>query len=157
MFDLGMACKDDLLDDYDNDIILIIEEYQRATEKGIAKMFLCKQDGENAGIVWVDLDTKGIGYLHAGLMPKFRKGFTALYFIRLFVQYCFETLKLRSVEAHFPTTNKRAETLVRRIGFRKYGLKPHGTTINGKPISHVLLALTQFQYKGLKNGQPRRK
>jgi len=152
MFDLAMACKEDMFDDYDTDIIQIIDDYKRALDRGIAKMFLCRVEGEKAGIVWVDLDTKGIGYLHAGLLPEFRTGFTALYFFRRFIEYCFETLNLRSLEMGIPTRNRKAEAIVRRIGFKKYGIKPAATTVNGQPIPLVLLAFTRDQYKGRKNG-----
>ncbi len=148
MYDLGMTCKDDFLDDYDNDIILLMNHYGKEIEGGGTKAFLCLDDGQKAGIIWVDIDTKGIGYIHAALMPEYRKGFNALHFLRQFVAFCFEHTDLRKIEAHLPTRNRRAEKLIIRIGFTKEGLRKAATMKNGKPENHVLLAITRDQYEG---------
>lgn len=153
VYDLGLVCKDDLLDDYSNDIILVIADSQCRIANGTTQAFLCRVDGQMAGIVWVDLDPKGIGYIHAGLMPEFRKGFTALHFLRLFIGFCFETLSLRKLEMYLPPRNYRAEKLVRRLGFKKEGFRKEATLIDGKPQHHVVLALTKNKYEGKQDGQ----
>lgn len=152
MYDLGMACKDQFLDDYDNDIIALIDEYDKRIKSGETIAFLASVDGEEAGIIWVEIDRYNIGYVHIGLMPKFRGGPTAYNITKLFITFCFKSLKVRSLESHIPTFNRVTEKLLRRLGFVKYGLKPEATLVNGVPEKHVLLALTRNKYEELNNG-----
>ena len=155
MHDLAVECKDEFISDYDPELPAIMNAYNRAIHAGDTVAFLCKVNGQNAGIIWVDIDRYKIGYLHAGLMPEFRKGWNALAFLREFVGFCFSTLRLESVEAHLPKYNKPAEKLVRRLGFEKYGLRPYSQRVNGQSQSHVLLALTRQSYEA-KYGQRRK-
>lgn len=152
MYDLALECKDDFLNDVDTDIIVLINAYNERIHDGSTVAFLCQEDGQNAGIIWVDVDRFGVGYMHAGLMPAFRKGFTALHFARLFVDFCFNSLGLNAVEAQLPTHNRTAEALMRRIGFRKYGLRPFAMMVNGRPERHVLFSMTKETWEGLNDG-----
>ena len=152
MYDLAVACQDDFLNDADTDIIILMHEYNQAIKDGNTVAFLCQENGENAGIIWADIDRHAVGYMHAGLMPQYRQGFTALHFARLFVDFCFRQLELNSLEAQLPTHNRVAEVLMRRIGFRKYGLRPFAMKVNGRPEKHVLFAMTKDNWEALKNG-----
>jgi hypothetical protein len=142
LFDLAMACQDELIDDYDNDIILLVDKMHRAIHKGRIKAFLCKVQGENAGVMWVELCPREIGEIHAALLPKFRNfSGHAMAFLKKFIPFCFETLKLRKLRAMVPTYLNRPERLLRAYGFRKVGLHKAETIRNGRPENVVELCL----------------
>lgn len=159
MYDLGMACKEDFLNDSQPDMIYIIHEYEQAIKNGSTVAFLCLKDSEKMGIIWVERDIYDVGRIRAGLMPEHRKGFTAIKVLRLFVDYCFETLKLRKLDAEIELYSKKnrtsqaAEKILRRFGFRKEGLIKEAYLRDGKPKNTLLLGLTKKQYEGLKNVQ----
>lgn len=166
MFDLAMVCKEDFLNDRDSDIILVMNEYERRLKNGSVVAFLAKENDEKAGIIWVELGYYGVGRLRAGLMPKFRKGFTALHFFRQFIDFCFENLNVRKLDAeitmgervpgkgkmHYKRsrTALAAEALIRRFGFKKEGQIREALMINGKPRDTLLFGFTRNQYKGMK-------
>lgn len=172
MFELAYICQDDFLNDHNNDIILLMNHYERAINNGNAVAFLCKKKQKNCGIVWVEIDDYGVGRIRAGMMPEYRKGFTAYNFLRLFINYCFTTLKLRKLDAEIvmgeklclrkggktktkyapmSRTTQAAEKLLRRFGFEKEGQPKEALLINGKPRDTLLLAITRNRYEGLKN------
>jgi hypothetical protein len=157
MYDLGLICQDDFLDDHQNDMILIMNEYDRAIRGGSVVAFLCKQDGLNAGIVWVEKNLYGVGRVRAGLLPQYRQGFTAAHFLKMFVDFCFKTLNLRKLDAEIVLYGKEkrgsaaAEKLLRRFGFAKEGLIREALLKGGKPRDTVLLGLTRNRYEGLKH------
>ena len=151
-YKLAMACKDEFFDDFHTDVIQQLAYYNRQISSGATVAFLISDNTEHIGIVWVDISSDKIGYLHAGLLPEHRKGFTAYKCLRLFVNFCFKTLDLRSLEAQIPVYNKVAEKLLRRFGFTKYGIRPEAILVSGKPESHVLLWLSRDKHKGLING-----
>lgn len=170
MFELAYVCQDDFLNDYQNDIILLMNHYERAINNGSAVAFLCKKNGENCGIVWVEIDDYECGRIRAGMMPEYRSGFTAYKFLRLFIDYCFNSLKLRKLDAEIvmgekykdgrkmryrpmSRTTKAAEKLLRRFGFEKEGQPKEALLIDGKPRDTLLLALTRNRYKGLTDVQ----
>lgn len=146
MYDLAVECQDDFLNDHENDIVAMLHEYSEGIKTGDVVAFLISLGGVKAGVIWVEIDRYGVGNLHAGLMPEFRKGFTAYKCLREFVGFCFRKLDLRSLEAHIPTHNKVTEKLLRRFGFRKFGLRPEAILVNGEPEAFVLLYLTRGQF-----------
>jgi hypothetical protein len=153
MHDLAMVCKDDFLNDYDNDIILIINEYERQIKKGQTKAFLVRINGEKAGIIWVEM-MYGVGRLRAGLLPKYRQGVRSYNLLKDFARYCFDSLKLRKLDAELvlPNDSKKTsagERLLRHLGFKKEGLLKEALLRNGEPHNTILLGLTRNQYKGL--------
>ena len=156
MYDLGLACKDDFLNDHQNDMILMMNEYDRAIRAGSVVAFLCKQEAENIGIVWVEKDLYGVGRVRAGLMPAHRQGFTAAHFLKKFVDFCFRTLDLRKLDAEIVLCGKEgrtslaAEALLRRFGFRKEGLLRESLLKGGRPRDTLLLGLTRKTYEALK-------
>ena len=155
MFDLGMACKDDFLNDHQDDIILMMNEYDRRLRNGSVVAFLCKQGGEKIGILWVEKDIFGVGRIRAGMMPAYRKGFTAAHFLKMFVEFCFKTLDLRKLDAeieinHENRGSRAAEKLLRRFGFRKEGLLKEALLRDGIPRHTILLGLTRTLYEDLK-------
>lgn len=152
MFDLATACKEDFLDDFASDEIILLHQYADCIKRGSTTAFIAKKDGENAGIIWVDVNPKKIGYLHIGLLPEFRQGFNALTLIRDFLGFCFNTLRLRKIEASIPTKNIVIEKLYRRLGFTKEGIKKEATVVNGRSENHLLLAMTQKRFQEDQNG-----
>jgi RimJ/RimL family protein N-acetyltransferase len=152
MFDLATACKEDFLDDFNQDEILLLHQYADCIKSGQTTAFIAKADGKNAGIIWVDVTPTKIGYLHVGLLPEFRKGFNALGLIRDFMTFCFNTLELRKLEASIPTKNITIEKLLRRLGFTKEGVQMEATVVNGESENHVLLAMTKKRYQEDNNG-----
>lgn len=167
MYDLALLCKDDFLNDYENDIILVMNEYERRLADGSVVAFLAKQNGENAGIIWVELDRYKVGRLRAGMMPKYRKGHTAMHFFKQFISFCFESLNIRKLDAEITMGEKfkdidgkvryktvrtalAAEALLRRFGFKKEGQIKEALLINGKPRDTLLFGFTRNQYKGRK-------
>lgn len=163
MYDLALACKDDFLNDVDNDIILMINHYERAINNGNVVAFIAKVEGANAGIVWVEKDGYGTGRIRAGLLPSYRRWQTAQYFLRLFIDYCFNSLDFRKLDAEIifgeklpngryapmPRGVRAAEKLLRRFGFKKQGINEEALMINGRARDSLLLALTRNRYKGL--------
>jgi len=156
MFDLGNACQDDFLNDHQSDIILLMNEYDRRIRDGSVVAFLCKQDGADIGIVWVEMDGFGVGRVRAGMMPEYRSGFTAAHFLRKFVDFCFRTLSLRKLDAEIVLYDKMnrgskaAETLLRRFGFKKEGFLRESLMKGGRPRDTILLGLTRNRFEGLK-------
>jgi hypothetical protein len=153
MFDLAMACKDQLLDDYSNDIIVLIEEMGAALAAKQTTAFICKVDATPCAMVWVNHTPRDIGEITAAMMPEFRKGLGAhaYYFLSMFVPYCFDSLNIRKLRALIPITNNRPEKLLRKYGFRKVGLHQEETVKNGIPQTVVELSMTRNQYKGRKH------
>lgn len=159
MYDLGMTCKEDFLNDHQNDMILMMNNYDRAIRNGSVVAFLCKQDTESIGIVWVEKDVYGVGRVRAGLLPEYRQGFTAAHFLKKFVDFCFKTLDLRKLDAEIVLYEKgnrgsrAAESLLRRFGFKKEGLLREALLKDGKPRDTVLLGLTRKRYEVLKTNE----
>lgn len=169
MYDLAMACKDDFMNDYDNDILLIMNEYERAIDAGNVVAFLAMVNGEKAGIIWVDKLLYGVGRVRAGLMPSFRNGFTALGLMHQFIDFCFKELDLRKLDAEIsfkwkPTGDElfdrkraknaeAAEKIFRRVGFRKEGLIREAFTVNGEPQDTLLFGLTRTYWQKQKQGR----
>lgn len=155
VYDLAMACQDELLDDYQDDIILLISQMERDLKAGNIIGFLCRVDGEKCGLIWVQKAPRDIGELHAAMLPKFRKSMAghAMYFLKTFIPFCFDRLKLRKLRAMIPVYLKRPERLLRRYGFQKAGLHREETMKDGRPESVVELYLLRNQYKGLQYGK----
>lgn len=154
MHDLAQSCKEDFLNDYENDIILLINEYERRIKNGSTKAFLVKIDGSQAGIIWVDIDIYEVGRIRAGLLPQFRQGVRSLRILKDFVRYCFDSLKLRKLDAEIilpldKQLTASAERLLRHIGFKKEGLIKEALLKNGVAHHSVLLGLTKNQFEGL--------
>lgn len=157
MHDLAVACKEDFLNDHENDIILLINEYERKLRNGSTKAFLVKVDNEKAGIIWVDIDTYDVGRIRAGLLPAYRQGILSLNLLRDFIKYCFSSLNLRKLDAEIVLSLNRygkrqtapAERLLRHLGFKKEGLVNEALLKNGVARDTVLLGLTKNQYEGL--------
>lgn len=152
MYDLGTTCKDSFLNDHQNDIILMMNHYEQRIKDGSTVAFLCKEDGENVGIVWVEIDIYQIGRLRAGMMPEHRRGMTAAHFLKDFIAFCFKTLNLRKLDAEIEIDHKNrgsraAEKLLRRFGFEKEGLLKEALIRDGKPRNTVLLALLRSKYR----------
>lgn len=153
MYDLAKVCQKDFLNDHDNDIILLMNEYERALDDGSCKAFLAKVDDAPAGIIWVEIDRYGVGRVRAGLMPEFRRGHTAYRFMRQFIDYCFNRLSLRKLDAELTLwrdqnrSSMAAEKILRRIGFRKQGLIEDAMLIDGKPYDTLLFGLTKKRYE----------
>lgn len=146
---LAMACHDDFLHDAFNDPIELLHSYRQSIKNGDTVAFLIHVGDEMAGVVYVDIDRRKVGFIHAGLLPQFRKGMTAAKCLRRFINFCFGSLDLNALEGHIPTYNKVAEKLLRRYGFIKYGLRPEALCVNGKPETHVLLYLTKKRYEDI--------
>lgn len=159
VFDLLMACKDTLLDDYENDIIMVIKKTEDELKSKAAVAFLCRVNGQPCGLIWVSNTPKEIGEIHAAMMPVFRGGLGkhALYFLKEFIPFCFNTLKYRKLRAMIPIYNRPAERMLRFYGFKKAGLHHEETLKNGKPITIVELSLTKNQFRGLQNDQQQQK
>jgi RimJ/RimL family protein N-acetyltransferase len=167
MYDLAMACREDFMNDHDNDILLIMSEYERQLKAGTVVAFLALQDEKPAGIIWVELDRFNTGRLRAGLMPQYRQGYTAMHFFRQFIDFCFEHLDVRKLDAEIVMGEKfrdadgriryrqirtalAAEKLLRRFGFKKEGQPKEALMIDGKPRDTLLFGFTRNQYKGRK-------
>lgn len=159
MFDLAHICKDDFLNDADNDIILLMNEYEREIEKGATKAFITRVDGEKTGILWVEMNRYGTGRLRAGMLPKYRNGLGryAWLFLTEFIDYCFLSLKLRKLDAEITLygrhnrSSRAAEKLLRRFGFRKEGFIQEALMVHGKPKDTILFGLTYRSYREIKN------
>lgn len=153
MYDLATVCQKDFLNDYDNDVILLMNEYERAIDDGSCKAFLAKVEDQPAGIIWTEIDRYGVGRVRAGLMPEFRRGHIAYSFMRQFIDYCFNVLSLRKLDAELTLWRDRnrssmaAEKILRRIGFRKQGLIEDALLIGGKPYDTLLFGLTKKRYE----------
>lgn len=147
MFDLGMVCKAQFLNDAEPDIIPVMNEYARMLEAGTTQAFICLEEGKKAGIIWVEFDRYGVGYLRAGLLPEYRKGWTALYFLRQFIEFCFNTAKLRKLVANVEPANQAAEKILRRLGFKKQGMDIDAVVVDGKPVTFLVLFLTPKNYR----------
>jgi RimJ/RimL family protein N-acetyltransferase len=154
MFDLAMACKDQLLDDYNNDIIVMVEDMSAALNEKRIIAFLCYVNEKPCGMIWVENMPREIGEINAAMMPEYRAGLGkhAYYFLRMFVPFCFESLNLRKLRAMISIQNKKPEKLLRHYGFKKVGLHPEESMRDGKPVTMVELFMTQNQYKGRKYG-----
>jgi hypothetical protein len=152
-YDLAMACQNEFIDDYNPDIILLLEEFSHRLKEGDTKAFLCKVDGQKAGIIWVEIDRYEIGFLRGGMMPAYRNGFHIWWFFKEFIEYCFQGLKLRKLQADVPVWNRRIEKLVRLIGFKKEGIIFEASMKNGVPENHVYFGLTRNRYEGKRHVQ----
>lgn len=163
MFDLAFACQDDFLNDVDNDIILMMNEYQRGIKEGRVHAFIAQEEGRNLGIVWIEVDRYGVGRLRAGMMPDERKGTRAFYFLHQFIDHCFNTLKIRKLDAEFALYDpdnrsaKAAEKLLRRFGFKKEGHIKQALSKGGVLKDTILLGLTRDRYKGLRKHEQKEK
>jgi hypothetical protein len=148
---LCQASRDILLDDFNSDVILFIQDMQRELSAQNATGWVCKVDGEPAGILWVSVDTRGIGEMFGGCLPEYRKGLArhTASFSRAFLDYCFhpDGLNLRKVRAETPVYNHKAEKLLKGLGFRKEGLLQAETLRNGKPENHVRLRLLREEWE----------
>lgn len=157
MYDLAVECKDDFLNDHDSDIILMMNEYQRRIKSETVFAFIAKDGDRKEGIVWVDVDNYGVGRIRAGLTNSSRKGHTAMYFLRLFIAFCFDRLDLRKLDAEIVLygrenkSSQAAEKLLRRFGFKKEGLIKEALLKDGTPRDTLLFGLTQNRYRGLRH------
>ncbi len=154
-FDLGEACKADFLNDYDNDIILMMNQYKRRIEDGSVKAFVAKSQGQKVGIIWCELGDYGDGRVRAGLLPRYRcRGRLAWNIMKMFVDYCFNTLDLRkldaTIELYYRNANKSsyaAEKILRKLTFTKEGILRQAITRDGKPKDMILFGLLRDEYK----------
>lgn len=152
LYDLLVACKDEFLDDYENDIIAVIDEYHKRLEHQGATAFLCLVNGQKAGIIGVSDNGKHVGELLAALHPQFRDGLGrhAYRFMEAFVSFCFDSLDYRKLRTLNFISNQRVEKLLRHYGFRKAGLHYAETMKDGKPATMVELYMTKSLYEGRK-------
>lgn len=159
---LCQASRDILLDDYNNDVILFIQDMQRELSRQDAKGWICKVNGVPAGVLWVSVDSRQIGELFGGCLPEFRQGLAknVARFSIDFVDWCFnqqQGLGLRKLRAETPVYNHQAEKLLKHLGFRKEGLLLAETMRNGKPENHVRLRLLREEWENGKKEKQRRR
>lgn len=149
LYDVAMACKDYYFNDYDNDIIVMIQQSKQAIQQGLIKAFLAKVEDKPVGIIWVERDHYDIGFVRAGIMPEYRNGVFAKYFLNQFVKFCFEKLGFRKLVATFTTEQKTIERLLRDMGFTKEGLLKEELVKDGRPVDLLRLALLKGRYEAL--------
>ncbi|KAF3362502.1 Ribosomal-protein-alanine acetyltransferase [Chlamydiales bacterium STE3] len=63
------------------------------------------------------------------------------------IKAIFEEAHLHRIMANYMPSNKRSETLLRRLGFSKEGFAKNYLLINGRWEDHILTALTYEQWK----------
>lgn len=154
IFDLINACRDELLDDFDNDELLLIQDYKTRMQEGTAVGFIVKRHGEYIGAIWVDVYSDKTGKLFAALMPGYRNGKGAFHFLGQFIQFCFNDLNLRKLTATTRFRGKKKctpERLLRKFGFSKSGIDNEATIVGGLPVDHLVLALTKTKYNEARN------
>lgn len=158
LYELLTTCKDDFLDDYEQDILKVINDYAKSLH-GESVAFLCSVNGEKAGIIGVTPNARQVGELLAAMMPKYRDGLgrNAYFFLDGFIEFCFHTLEYRKLRALNPIDNQKPEKLLRRYGFRKAGLHPEETMKNGKPVLMVELYMTKNLYEAKKRNEQKPK
>jgi RimJ/RimL family protein N-acetyltransferase len=146
VYDLAMACKEELLNDFESDIIVFINQAQRKIASGYVHAFMCKVDGEAVGSIWVERDDYGIGYVRFGVLPEARNAFKAKWFLAQFLGYCFGALSLRKVVSLFEPAQRPMEKLLRDLGFRKEGFFRAELMRHGEPVDIVRLGLLKETY-----------
>lgn len=148
VYDVMKACEKELLDDFDNDIILLIEELEALIRIGDSKGFIVLYDGNPIGIIHMSIDRYQIGCLHGGMLPEYANGLgrKAYKSVKKFIQFAFENFKIRKIKAEIPTYNRKAERILLGMGFKKEGLFLEQTIRNGKPENVVSLQLLKSAY-----------
>jgi len=152
LFDLALANRHHLLNDSDNDIVLIINEYERREKLGELYAFISLVDDTPAGCFWIEIDRYGIGRVRGALLKAFHNPWHGAYFLKLAVSYSFEMLALRKLEVELALYSKRdrdvaaAERLLKRIGFKKRAILPEALMIDGKPKDTILLDFLKRDY-----------
>lgn len=155
IYDLINECRAEFLSDFEDDELLVIAEYRDRIKNGQTVGFLGKVDGQPIGAIWVDIDRYKIGNMYAGAIPQYRGGIAAYRFLKQFIEFCFESMDLRKLEAKIlfrGRTKNTPERLVRKLGFKKQGMDWDSTLINGESVDHLVFALTKTKYLENKHG-----
>lgn len=152
IFDLALSNKEHLLNDYDNDIVVVIAGLEQRALSGWLHGFVAMVDHKMAGCFWVETDQYETGRVRAGLLPEYRNAWNGLYFLKWIVAYGFEILGLRKLDSEFPLYSKRdkeaaaAEKILKRIGFKKRTILPEALMVDGHPKDTILLDFLRRNY-----------
>lgn len=144
MFDCALANKEHLLNDYERDIILVINGLEEQWLAEYIDGFIAYVDDTPAGCFWVH-KYMGVGRIRGGLFPQFKDTWNAVWFLKWLIKYGFERLELRKIEAELPLYSKHdrdsaaAERILKRIGFKKRTILPESMMIHGQPKDTILL------------------
>jgi len=152
IFDLALCNQQHLLNDYDNDIVLIINYYQREADAGFLRAFIALIDNQPAGCFWVEMDRYETGRIRGALFPQYRNAWNGAFFMRFLVDYGFNILELRKLDAELALYSRKdrgsaaAERLLKRIGFKKRAILPEALMIDGSPKDTILLDFLKRDY-----------
>lgn len=152
LFDLASCNQNHLLNDYDNDIILILAAYEQDVAAGRAHAFIVWVDNQPAGCFWLETDHYQTGRVRGALLPEWRHIKNLIYFLKGLVQYGFDSLGLRKLDAEITLYSKHdrgsaaTEKVLKRIGFQKVGIIREALVVNGKPKDTVLLDYLKRDY-----------
>lgn len=153
-FDLALANQHHLLNDYDNDIVLIINGFERRQEIGELSAFIAMVDGLEVGCFWIEIDRYGVGRVRGALFSEYRNAWNGLFFLKMMVMVGFEVLGLRKLDSElglYPKQDREsaaAERILKRIGFKKRAILPEAMMIGGKPRDTILLDFLKRDYDG---------
>ncbi len=159
LFDLAWSDRKHLLNDHDNDVLLIINEYHSQQQNGQLYAFLSLVKDKPVGATWLEVDRYGIGRVHSSLLPEHRNIWNGLYFLRQLVAFSFDQLALRKLDAEFALYKKADkqsaayERSLKRIGFTKRAILPESLMLNGKPKDTILLDYLKRDYDVKKEKQ----
>jgi hypothetical protein len=151
VYDLLQQHQDWLMDDFSLDPIQMIGEMAENQQKQIATGWIAQRDSQKKseflGLIWVEVDRLRIGRLFGAATLSVKNGISrdGIRFAKQFIQYCFESLKLRKLVAEVATTNRNAERFMQLLGFRKEGLLLNESLKNGQPVHWVRLQLLPNQ------------
>jgi hypothetical protein len=151
VFDLAIENRNHLLNDYDNDIVIIIGGYERLDAAGALHGFVAYDYEQPVGVFWIEVD-RGVGRIRGALFDEFRTLWNAVYFLKRMTVYAFEELNIRKLDAEFPLYSKKdknyavAEQILKRIGFKKRAILPENMMIDGKPKDTILLDYLRKDY-----------
>lgn len=151
LFDLALENQQHLLNDYDNDIVLIIGGYEYRQSVGELHAFIALVDDQPVGCFWIEV-AYGVGRVRGALFNRFKNVWNGVYFMKWLVRYGFETVGFRKLDHEMMLYSKHdhdsaaKERLLKLLGFTKRAILPEALMVNGKPKDTILLDLLKRDY-----------
>lgn len=155
------AILPDILKLYTKYLPLFKDDYYDDSDEGIVNFllsliknfpfYICRYEGELAGIVFLDNILEGNGKVHSAnlhvIVDRKYWGIPVLGGIMLFFKYLFNTVGLKRLEAEFHADNKITKRLLERLQFKYVGMKEHATMKNGSFVNNIVYELTEDYYR----------
>jgi hypothetical protein len=150
--ELLVACGGGLFDAATDDPILTVCMLEQDVRMGRSVCALALVDGRPVGALWAEAKAHEVFNLYGGMMPWNGLRSPALPILKAFCTLLFEYQGAHKLTAEVACWNRKAERLMRHVGFKKEGLLRDAVEHHGKRENAVLLGYLRNEFEVL-NGK----